>query len=51
MHKRGCQDLEESKDDPMTSERDYQGIGRISGDQTNERIYLNRKSGHYFEEN
>ena len=32
MHKRGGVDLEESKDDPLTSEREYKGIGRISGD-------------------
>lgn len=26
MHKRGDHDLEESKEDPMTAERDYRGI-------------------------
>jgi hypothetical protein len=53
LHKRGGRDIEESKDrdDPLTSEREYKGIGKISGDTTNERLYFNRKSGHYFEEN
>ena len=50
LHQRGERDLEESKDDPLTTERESRGIGRIAGDQTNERLYFNRKSHRYFEE-
>lgn len=45
MHKRGGQEIEESKEDPLTTEREYKGIGTILGDTTNERLYFNRKSG------